>query len=112
MTKSPRNYVLIVVGTLVGLIGLVLLAGGGALLWANQTLKDDDGYFTSRTATYANDGRAIASENLDLGDLPGGSGRWGELRIRATGGATGRCSSASARATTSSDISRACVTPS
>ena len=86
MTKSPRNYVLIVVGTLVGLIGLVLLAGGGALLWANQTLKDDDGYFTSRTATYANDGRAIASENLDLGDLPGGSGRWGELRIRATGG--------------------------
>ncbi len=87
MTTSPRNYVLIIVGTIVGLIGLALLAGGGALLWANQTLRDDDGYFTSRTATYVSDGRAIASENLDLGDLPGGSGRWGEVRIRATGAA-------------------------
>lgn len=85
MTKSPRNYVPIIVGTIVGLIGLALLAGGGTLLWANQTLKDDDGYFTSRTVTFADAGRAIASENLDFGDLPGGSGRWGELRIRATG---------------------------
>ncbi len=83
--KSPRNYVLIVVGTIVGLIGLALLAGGGTLLWANQTQRDDDGYVTSRTVIVADDGRAIATENLDLGDLPGGSGRWADLRIRATG---------------------------
>ncbi len=70
-------------GTLVGLIGLALLAAGVAGLWAHGSLRDDDGYFTSDTERFATPLRAIASEDLDVADVPGGSDRWASLRIRA-----------------------------
>jgi Domain of unknown function (DUF4389) len=80
---SGGRIALIVFGCLVGLLGLALVVGGAALLWANQALRDDDGYFTSDTERFQTPLRAISSENLDLGDVPGGSDRWADLRIRA-----------------------------
>jgi hypothetical protein len=82
---SAKRVLLIVFGSIIGLLGLVVLAGGAALLWANQALKDDDGYFTSRTERFQTGARAIVSENLDLTDIPGGTDRWADLRIRASG---------------------------
>ena len=79
------RVLLIVFGAILGLVGLGLLAGGGAALWANQAVKDDDGYFNTRTERFATGGRAIVSEHLDLTDIPGGSSRWADVRIRARG---------------------------
>ena len=89
---SGGRIVLIVVGCILGLVGLGLAAGGGALLWAHETQRDRDGYFTTsperfRTATYA-----ITSDEVDLGAE--GNAGWGSdlgdlatVRVRATGAA-------------------------
>jgi hypothetical protein len=82
---SAGRILLIVFGSILGLIGLGLLAGGGTLLWAHQTQLDDDGYLTSRVLPFRADGSAVATENLDLTDIPGGPGRWADLRVRARG---------------------------
>src|SRR5215813_10154986 len=47
---SAGRVILIVLGSLGVLFGLALLAGGGFLLWADRTQRDD-GYLT--TPTYA-----------------------------------------------------------
>jgi hypothetical protein len=68
-----------------GLIGLVLLVGGIALLSAHLFARDDDGYYTSdrellESATYA-----ITSEEIDLGadaDDWAPEGLLGEVRLR------------------------------
>ena len=60
---SGGRIALIVVGCLVGLLGLALVVGGAALLWANQALRDDDGYFTSDTERFQTPLRAISRRN-------------------------------------------------
>jgi hypothetical protein len=77
----------LVAGTLVGLVALALLIGGGAMLWGNGQ-KDADGYISTgthrlQTATYA-----LATDNLDI-DLDGAGwlledGRLGHVRVQAT----------------------------
>ena len=80
---SGGRIALIVVGVIVALIGLGILIGGSVGLWAHQSLRDDDGYFTSDPERLATPLRALASEDLDLGDVPGGSDQWASLRLRA-----------------------------
>lgn len=80
---SGGRIALIVSGVIVGLIGLAILVGGALLLYAHQALRDDDGFFTSDTERFATPLRAIVSEDLDITDVPGGSDRWADLRIRA-----------------------------
>jgi len=82
---KAKRILLVVFGAIIGVIGLLILIGGAAILWADQTLRDRDGYFTSRTARYASPSRAIVTDNLDLTDVPGGPDRWADMRIRATG---------------------------
>ena len=77
---SGGRIALIVVGCIVGLIGLAILVGAGGLLWANS-LRDDDGYITSDPERFETPLRAIVSESLDIGDIPGDSGRWASLRV-------------------------------
>ncbi len=60
------KIVLTVVGALVALIGLGLLAGGGTLVWANGTQRDDRGFFTSATSRFASDRYAITGESVEL----------------------------------------------
>jgi hypothetical protein len=94
-TQSPRSgtmsggrIVLLVAGCLLALIGLGLAVGGGGLLWAHSTLRDDDGFFTSDPETYRTAGYAITSAEVDLGADPDDAG-WaddlGDLaRVRVT----------------------------
>ena len=46
---SGGRIALLVVGSLLALIGLGAAAGGGVLLWAHETQRDADGYFTTST---------------------------------------------------------------
>jgi hypothetical protein len=95
MATAPSRWnagriLLVVFGSILLLIGLAVLAGGGALIWADAAKRDDQGYFTTskdhvRTATYA-----LASDDLDIGeDGPGwlvDNGDLARIRIRATSG--------------------------
>jgi hypothetical protein len=90
---SGGRIVLAVVGALAVLLALTILAGGGFLLWANQTQRDADGYFTSPTERFQTDTRALVSEGFDVTaeasgkDLPDflrEGGRLGTVRVRAT----------------------------
>jgi hypothetical protein len=67
-TTGPGGgrIVLGVIGALLTLIGFGLLAGGGAVLWANGSQRDDGGFFTSSPSTFASPGFAVTSERLRL----------------------------------------------
>jgi len=78
---------LIVVGSILGLIGLALLAGGGFLLWAHETQRDDDGYYTSGVLALRTDTYALTAEGIEIADVPDElfpKGRLGTVRIRGT----------------------------
>ena len=80
---TAGRVIAMVVGSLLALISLGLLGGGGTLLWADQALRQD-GYVTTGTVTYSTTGYALASEpvNLGWGWLLAGDVR---LRVTATG---------------------------
>jgi hypothetical protein len=61
--------VLVVVGALISLLSLAPLAGGGFLLWANATQRDDDGYFATSAERFDTTEYAITSEEIDLGTV-------------------------------------------
>jgi hypothetical protein len=67
-----------IIGSVLALVSLGLLGGGVALLWADQSLRQD-GYVTTGTATYSTSGYAVASECVDLG--------WGSLLAGMVSGA-------------------------
>ena len=88
--RSVGSVVLIVVGSVLGLIALALLAGGGAVLWADKTQREDNGYFMSARHRVATSSYAITHEGTEVGgarlvDL----GKLARVRIAATS-ATGR----------------------
>jgi hypothetical protein len=60
------RIVALVIGILLLFPGLALLAGGGALLWADGNHRTSDGYLTSDAATFRTSGFALTSERLDL----------------------------------------------
>jgi hypothetical protein len=57
----------IVSGVLAALVALGLLAGGGVLLWAYGTKRDDNGFYSTRYERFASPGYAVRSDDLDLG---------------------------------------------
>lgn len=67
---SGGKIVLLVFGIIVLLVSLVLLIPGGALIWAERTLRDDEGFYTSKTVEFDRDSYAILTEsaNIDLGE--------------------------------------------
>jgi hypothetical protein len=77
----------LVIGTLLGLISLVLLGSGGTALWADRTQRDA-GYATTDVHTFSTSGSALATVPTDLGSA--GTGRLyspsvlGTVRIRVT----------------------------
>jgi hypothetical protein len=81
------RVLLMVFGSLLGLIGLALALGGGAILVANETLRDDEGFFTTRTETYSTPTRALRSEDLSIvGGIPVdlAEGDFATIRLRVT----------------------------
>ena len=63
---AAGRVVLIVVGTISGVIALGLLAGGCALVAVDQTQRDDDGFLMSPTQDFATPTYAIVSESADI----------------------------------------------
>ena len=82
---GAKRVILLVLGTLVALIGLSLLAAGGAGAWALGE-RDSAGYFKTGTHRLATTEYALASENLDVdSDVPGWFGdHFATVRIQAT----------------------------
>ena len=86
---SGGRVALLVVGSVLALVSLGFLAGGGVLVWAHATERDDEGYFSTRTEQFVSDGYAIRSDDLEL-DAEGAGwlfeqGRLGTVRIEGTG---------------------------
>jgi hypothetical protein len=85
---SKGKIAVVIVGVLVGLVGLGFLAGGGGLLWANETQRDADGFFTTGEVELSTESYAITSEEIALGAEPGDwfpSGRLATVRLEVTG---------------------------
>ena len=77
LPPSSRGFVralLAVLGSLGLLAGLAMLVGGGFLLWAEATQRDDDGFFSTSTERLSTPSYALTEEGLDV-DL-GEEGDW------------------------------------
>jgi hypothetical protein len=83
---SAGRVILIVLGSIVALLGLGLAAGGGFLLWADQSQRER-GYLTTPAERFATSTYALTRERLEV-DAGGPNwiwnGNWlGKVRIRA-----------------------------
>ena len=79
---TAGRVIALVTGSVLLLVSLALLAGGGTLVWADEE-QHHSGYVTMSTATYSTRGYALASDAISL------HGGWGwlglfvdEVRIR------------------------------
>jgi hypothetical protein len=83
----PGKILLLVFGSLAVLLSIALLGGGGFLLWAHTTQRDDEGFYTSGVTRFSSTAFAITSEKLQIHDVPDWlfeGGRLGTLRIRGS----------------------------
>ena len=72
---TAGRILLVILGSIVALLAAGLLAAGGALLWADRTQRDDDGFLTTPTGLFESDSYAITSEGIDLFEADTG-GDW------------------------------------
>jgi hypothetical protein len=70
---TAGRILLVVLGSIVALLAMGLLAAGGALLWADRTQRDDDGFLTTPSGLFESDSYAITSESIDLFEADTGS---------------------------------------
>jgi hypothetical protein len=77
----------LVAGTLLVLVSLALLGGGGTGIWADLTQRDA-GYVTTGVHSFSSSGSALATEHTQLGSAGFGwlysPGLLGKIRIRVT----------------------------
>jgi hypothetical protein len=78
-TREPSSGRL-VAASLVGILALLLLAVGGAGLWARSS--SDGGYVSSGTHPYETSGRAVVSDAMDVDEFP--SWLVAKLRVKAS----------------------------
>jgi hypothetical protein len=82
---SAGRVILIVLGSIGVLVGLALAAGGGFLLWADRTQRDD-GYLTTPTERFATTTYAMTRTRLEIDTDGAGwllNDSWfGKIRIR------------------------------
>ena len=82
---SAGRVILIVLGSIGVLFGLALAAGGGFLLWADRTQRED-GYLTTPTERFATTTYALTRTRLEIDtDGPGwllNDSWFGKIRIR------------------------------
>jgi hypothetical protein len=83
---SAGRVVAVVLGSLLAVVSLGLLAGGGTALVADSSLRDDDGYLTSSLVRVDSGGHAVVSESIELrGSAAAVPERWlGEVKVEAT----------------------------
>ena len=63
---SGGKIALLVIGIIFLVSALVLMAGGGGLMWLSKTLENDNTLFTSRTTSLKANSYAIVSEPFDI----------------------------------------------
>ncbi len=63
---TAGRIVLVILGSILALLAAALLIAGGALLWADRTQRDDDGFLTTPTERFESDSFAITSDSIDL----------------------------------------------
>jgi hypothetical protein len=85
--RSAGRVTAVVIGSLLVLLSLALLGGGGTGIWADSTQRDG-GYVTTGTHDFSTSGAVLATESTHLGS-PGvgwlySPGLLGTVRIRAT----------------------------
>jgi hypothetical protein len=90
---SAGRIILVVLGGIGILLGLGLLAGGGFLLWADRTQRDD-GYLTTPTERFATPTYALTRARLEV-DAEGPDWLWnenwlGKIRIRGESATSGK----------------------
>src|SRR6266496_1499357 len=90
---SAGRVVLIVLGSIGALLGLALLVGGGFLLWADRTQRED-GYLTTSTERFTTSTYALTRTRLEV-DAGGPDWVWndnwfGKVRIRGESAAGGK----------------------
>ena len=85
---SAGRVVLIVLGSIGVLFGIAVLAGGGFLLWADRTQRED-GYVTTPTEQFATSTYALTRSRLEVDTNGAGwvlNENWfGKIRIRGEG---------------------------
>ena len=69
--RRSRSVALIVLGSVIGLLGIALLAGGGGVLWADQTQRNSAGYFTGSEHDVSSSSYAITHNDIRVHHLPG-----------------------------------------
>src|SRR4051794_36069814 len=86
------RIIALVIGVVLLLPGLALLAGGGALLWADNSHRTADGYLMSSSEGFRTQGFALTSDRLVLStgaDWVPVSSALGTARIEVAGTAPG-----------------------
>jgi hypothetical protein len=86
---TAGRVIAVVAGSLLALVSLGLLGGGGTLLWVGQALRQD-GYVTTAIVTYPTSGHALASEPVSLSRGLLLTGLVGDVRVRVTAVSPGR----------------------
>ena len=67
---SAGKIVLLVFGVIVLLVSIALLLSGGVLMWADRTIKDSEGFYSTKTIQLERDSYAIVTKPADI-DLKG-----------------------------------------
>jgi hypothetical protein len=81
--SSAGGVAAIVSGSVIALLALGLLAGGGAIVWGKAAKQDSAGYFTTHTHRFAASSYALTQEKVEVGNVHWLAIRpW--FRIRAT----------------------------
>ncbi len=65
---SAGKIILLVFGIIGLLMSIGLLVGGGALIWADNTIKDSEGFYTTKTVQIEKGSYAIVTgpANIDI----------------------------------------------
>ena len=86
--RGPGSILLLVLGSILGLVAFALLLAGSAAVWADLTQRDDDGYFTTSSERYETPFYALTWEDVEIGDVSDTPGwlvdRLGDVRVLAS----------------------------
>ena len=85
---GPGRVALLVTSGVTALVAFALLVAGGAVLWADQTQRDRDGYLMTPSELVSTSSYALISEPITIADLSGPDWVYandflGKLRLRA-----------------------------
>ncbi len=86
--RGLGSILLLVLGSILGLVAFALLLVGGAAVWADQTQREKDGYFTTSFERYETPRHALTWEDVEIGEVSDTPGwllyRFGDVRVLAS----------------------------